>query len=74
MPRSLFSFDGKLIPCNDKSKLIRAANLAAKVPERSRIDEAASINNMKITIFDGMAWVNKIITKKDMQEVWNFGI
>jgi len=55
VPRSLFSFDGKLHPCTDKSKLIHL------IEERASNSAPADVSSKsKVVVFDGMALVNKL--------------
>ena len=63
VPRSLFSTDGKLLPTNDKSTLLREIEqLIEKQDDRINKEKEHSV-----IIFDGMAVANKINIRKSPQ-------
>lgn len=68
-PRSLFSFDRKLHPCTDKSKLVHLIEKAATTGDSDQAFEMGHTegSSHKIVIFDGMALVNKLNISKDIK-------
>ena len=65
IPRSIFNFDGKLLICSDKSKLMHAIETkAAKQNEEDETTEEVEFIQ-KVVIFDGMALVNKLTITKE---------
>ena len=66
-PRSLFSFDGKVHPCTDKSKLMHALEDKAREMEMTVEEESLSESNLNVVIYDGMALVNKLEIGKDVK-------
>ena len=70
-PRSLFSFDGKLLSCNDKSSVMhaiedRGQNLLNIDNTQHNIIES-DVDNAKVVILDGMALVNKLALTRDIK-------
>ena len=65
-PRSLFSFDEKVHPCTDKSKL-HALEDKAREMEMTVEEESLSESNLNVVIYDGMALVNKLEIQKDVK-------
>ena len=62
VPRSLFTEEGDLIRCNDKSKM--TAEMLQWLPVENIGDEGDRDLDYKVIVFDGMAVVNKIDIKK----------
>ena len=70
-PRSLFSFDGKLLSCNDKSSVMhaiedRGQNILNIDNTQHNIIES-DVDNVKVVILDGMALVNKLVLTRDVE-------
>jgi len=61
----VFSFDGKMLPCTDKSKLMHS--IEDKVPESTLENECR-----KSIIIDGMALVNKVQLTWDVKTCYDF--
>ena len=55
-PRSLFSFNGKVPPCTDKSKLLHALEDKAREMEMTVKEESLSESNLNVVIYDGILW------------------
>ena len=66
-PRSLFSFNGKVHPCTDKSKLLHALEDKAREMEMTVKGESLSEPNLNVVIYDGVALVNKLENGKDVK-------
>lgn len=68
VPKSLFSVDGKPLPCTDKSKLMH--HIEDLAPGTST--KIGSVQQNSVIIIDGMAVVNEITKDKTMQtcQVW----
>ena len=62
VPKSLFTEEGDLIGCNDKSKM--TAEMLEWLPVENIGDEGDGDLDYKVIVFDGMAVVNKIDIKK----------
>ena len=72
-PRSLFSPDGTVLPCRDKSKLIHALQKIVttgtdQADQQEQADESAhstsdTDHHQKIAVVDGMVLVEKLSTK-----------
>ena len=66
-PRSLFSFDGKLLPCNNKSSVMLAIEDRAKQPPNDATHIiSGGINDANVVILDGMALVIKFVLTRDI--------
>ena len=76
VPRSLFSFDGKLLPCNDKSQLMHAIEEMAVMSFEKSMNvtdgHMTTNSNTKVIIIDGMALVNKTEISKDVKTCKDF--
>ena len=66
-PRSLFSFDRKVHPCTDTSKLMHALADKAWEMKMTVEEESLSESNLNVVIYDGMALVNKLEIGKDVK-------
>ena len=65
--RSLFSFDGKVHTCADKSKLMHALENKARKMGMTVEEESLSESNLTVVIYDGIALVNKLEIGKDVK-------
>ena len=66
-PRSIFSFDAKVHPCTDKSKLTHVLEDKAREMEMTVEEESSLESILNIVIYDGMALVNKLEIEKDVK-------
>ena len=66
-PCSLFSFNEKVHPCTDKSKLLHALEDKAREVEMTVKEESLSESNLNVVIYDGMALANKLEIGKDVK-------
>ena len=57
-PRSLFTPDGEILPCTDKSKLIQAIEDVSTDEQQNTLDSSSGENiDPKIAVVDGMKLV-----------------
>ena len=77
--RSLFTPDGEILPCTDKSKLIQAIEDVSTDEQQNTLD-SSSVENIdpKVAVVDGMNLVQKLTTKmtsvetvKDLSVIFN---
>ena len=82
VPRSMFSSDGRLLHCTDKSNVINAVEnlMKSRQPQeqdRSGSDEESSLDEStetrKVIILDGMAIVQKLKKTKDTKTCRDLG-
>ena len=85
-PRALFSPDGTILQCSDKSKLIHFLNKLSTIQPLSQegelpedgMDTKQDVPSRKIALFDGMVLLQQmnkrpatIVTVKDLSECFN---
>ena len=82
VPRSMFSSDGRLLHCTDKSNVMHAVEnlMKSRQPQeqdRSGSDEESSLDEStetrKVIILDGMAIVQKLKKTKDTKTCRDLG-
>ena len=65
VPKSLFTCDGQLLACTDKSNIMHQVENLTVLEERYGL-MSDSVNGYRVIIIDGMAVVNRVIKAKEV--------